>query len=359
MAAKAPSTPPRALDLDQTLSSLPTPPPSTLRAHTRKLLQAASPPPTLVILDDDPTGTQTCHGVAVLTAWDAASLAAEFRATRPGAGFFILTNSRALHGAAAAALVAHICAALRGAAAVAGARFEVVLRGDSTLRGHFPAEPRAVESVLGAADAWVLAPFFLQGGRYTIADVHYVAEGGRLVPAGETPFARDAAFGYRSSDLREWVVEKSNGEIGPDRVKSLGLEMIRGGGSKAVCEALMGFDKGSVVIVNAACEEDVDVVVLGLLEGWFCFQRGDFIEMVWLTRESSCRTRKTFPFPHRCRIRVCSARNITNSTDFRFDTITLTRSWRLDCRWLLCSQNHRATRIPDMWPRFKTNHHRN
>lgn len=34
---------------------------------------------------------------------------------------------------------------------------------------------------MGGTDAWLLCPFFLQGGRYTIGDVHYVADGGRWV----------------------------------------------------------------------------------------------------------------------------------------------------------------------------------
>jgi uncharacterized protein YgbK (DUF1537 family) len=124
-----------------------------------------------------------------------------------------------------------------------------------------------VEEVLGEADAWVLCPFFLQGGRYTIGDVHYVAEGEMLVPVGETPFARDATFGYRSSDLRDWVVEKSKGGIERGRVHSLSLEAIREGGEGAICEQLWRLQKGSVVVVNAASEEDVNIVVLGILEG--------------------------------------------------------------------------------------------
>ena len=74
-----------------------------------------------------------------------------------------------------------ICTNLKQAASEAGVEFEIVSRSDSTLRGHFPLEPEAAESVLGKADAWILCPFFLQGGRYTIDDVHYVAEGEKSV----------------------------------------------------------------------------------------------------------------------------------------------------------------------------------
>lgn len=37
-------------------------------------------------------------------------------------------------------------------------------------------EPDAVVSILGEMDAWIICPFFLQGGRYTIEDIHYVAD---------------------------------------------------------------------------------------------------------------------------------------------------------------------------------------
>lgn len=260
-------------DLEATLSALPPIYPGDHRSQIRQLLHSPSPSrriPILVALDDDPTGTQTCHDVNVLTVWDVATLEAEFRSTPVGGGFFILTNSRALHPPQARDLVAEICGNLNAAAKATDAVFEVVLRGDSTLRGHFPAEPEVVDQALGEpADAWVLVPFFLQGGRYTIDDTHYVAEKGKLVPAGETPFARDATFGYKSSNLRDWVVEKTQGGIARERVQSLTLDKIRREGPDAICQQLLSLEKGSVVVVNAAAEEDVDVVVLALLEGMF------------------------------------------------------------------------------------------
>jgi uncharacterized protein YgbK (DUF1537 family) len=259
---------PKPLPLKQTLESLP-PLKATcdeLRSQTRTEIQSNPNIPILVALDDDPTGTQTCHDIPVLTTWSVEVLTQEFKATRPGSGFFILTNSRALHPPAAKALTVEICTNLKEAAAAAGKKFEVVLRGDSTLRGHFPLEPEAVEEVLGQADAWILAPFFLQGGRYTIDNVHYVAEGDTLVPAGETPFAKDATFGYKSSDLRDWVVEKSKGAIKRERVKGLSLQDIRTGGADKIGELLLQSEKGSVIIVNSAAEEDMDIVILGILK---------------------------------------------------------------------------------------------
>jgi uncharacterized protein YgbK (DUF1537 family) len=259
---------PQPLPLGATLGSLP-PLSATsdeLRSQTRNHIRSNPRIPILVALDDDPTGTQTCHDIPVLTTWTVQGLVEEFQQTQPGGGFFILTNSRALHPPAAKALVLEICNNLKQAAALASKTFEVVLRGDSTLRGHFPLEPEAVEEALGPSDAWILAPFFLQGGRYTIDNVHYVAEGDVLVPAGQTPFAKDATFGYTSSDLRDWVAEKSKGTISSNRVSGLSLADIRSGGPEKVKEILMSAAKGSVIIVNSAAEEDMDVVVLGILQ---------------------------------------------------------------------------------------------
>lgn len=212
---------------------------------------------------------RSCHGINVLTTWTVPVLSAELVSTAQGSGFFILTNSRALHPPLARSLITEICQNLKAAATATGTNFEVVLRSDSTLRGHFPLEPEVVEDTLGDSDVWILAPFFLQGGRYTIGDVHYVAEGTELVPAADTPFAQDATFGYKSSNLREWVVEKSRASraIESDRIQSFDLGRVRREGPEYVLQALLETQKGTVIVVNAADEADMDVVVLGILQG--------------------------------------------------------------------------------------------
>jgi uncharacterized protein YgbK (DUF1537 family) len=145
-----------------------------------------------------------------------------------------------------------ICKNVEHAARAAGREFEIVLRGDSTLRGHFPEELEIVESVLGQGkiDGWVLAPFFYQGGRYTINDVHYVAKGDVLIPASKTQFAQDATFGYKSSNLKDYVLEKAGSKFTSDDIFSISLEDIRLG-PEAVTERLLSALKGSVIIVNA------------------------------------------------------------------------------------------------------------
>ncbi|KAJ5819192.1 hypothetical protein N7474_004783 [Penicillium riverlandense] len=224
---------------------------------------ATTPVNRLVVLDDDPTGTQTCHDINVLTVWDPATLEAEFH--RTSRGFFILTNSRALPPSDAEDLLRTICTNVFAAAKKTNTKVDIVLRGDSTLRGHFPLEPDVAQSVFGPADALVLAPFFFQGGRFSINDVHYVAEGADLVPAGKTQFARDASFGYQSSSLRDYVLEKAPGRFVPEQLLSVTIDDIRIGGPDAVCEKLLNAPAGGVVIVNAAAESDMHVFVAGLL----------------------------------------------------------------------------------------------
>jgi uncharacterized protein YgbK (DUF1537 family) len=219
----------------------------------------------LVILDDDPTGTQTVHGIPVLTTWSVGVLENELRTTGPG--FFVLTNSRSLMPAAAQALSRELGANLRQAIAATGIAVKIISRSDSTLRGHYPGEVDELMQALGLSDLpHVLVPCFFEGGRYTVDDVHYVAEDGLLYPAAQTPYARDAAFGYRHSNLREWVVEKTDGCVAAERVASVSLTDIRRGGPGAVKDRLLALSPGDCCIVNALEYRDLEVFTAGLLD---------------------------------------------------------------------------------------------
>jgi uncharacterized protein YgbK (DUF1537 family) len=234
--------------------------PEDVKPRIRELL-AASPSHKLIVLDDDPTGTQTVHDLPILTTWEIETLTSEFN--RPESCFYILTNSRSLSAENAEALNREIAANLH--AASGGGTFTIVSRSDSTLRGHYPLETDVLDQRLGPFDATFLIPYFEAGGRHTVHDVHYVADGDTLTPAAETPFAQDAVFGYRSSNLREWVEEKTQGRIKADDVASVSLETIRSGGPESVFEQLMSLPKKSVCIVNSADLRDVDVFALGML----------------------------------------------------------------------------------------------
>jgi len=261
------------LSKTEVFASLPPPWPEDLRPQIRAAVAASRRK--LVVLDDDPTGTQTVYDVPVLTTWDVETLRREFAS--PSACFFILTNSRSLTPKAARELNREIARNLRGAAASlpprssssciggrdAVAPFTLVSRSDSTLRGHYPLETDVLAEELGPFDATILIPYFEAGGRYTMGDVHYVAEGDTLVPAAETPFARDAVFGYGQSNLRAWVEEKTAARIKADQAASFSIAELRPPAEtreprRRVCAKLLGLQHGATAIVNACAPADMD-----------------------------------------------------------------------------------------------------
>jgi uncharacterized protein YgbK (DUF1537 family) len=192
----------------------------------------------IVVIDDDPTGSQTVHGCPLLLDWGAPQLAAALR--HPSPLMFVLANTRALAPAAARQRVGQIAAALAPLLAAAVEQgvcrnWLLVSRGDSTLRGHFPLEVEAIAKGLGPFGATLLVPAFLEGGRTTVAGVHRLD--GR--PVHETAFGRDRLFGFGSSYLPQWVEEKTGGRLAADQVQRLDLELMeaaavaleRGGGA--------------------------------------------------------------------------------------------------------------------------------
>jgi uncharacterized protein YgbK (DUF1537 family) len=218
---------------------------------------------TLVVLDDDPTGTQTVSDIAVVTTWDEPTLRAEL--ARAAACFYILTNSRSLTADASRALHHELAANLRAAAAATGRPVAVASRSDSTLRGHFPLETDVLAAALGPYDATLLTPYFEAGGRYTLHGTHYVAEDDALVPAAETPFARDAVFGYRNSHLPSWVEEKTIGRVRASAVEIIPLDLIRRGGPAAVAARLRELRDDRVCAVDACAPRDIEVVAAATL----------------------------------------------------------------------------------------------
>ncbi|MBU2719600.1 four-carbon acid sugar kinase family protein, partial [Acidithiobacillus ferridurans] len=75
----------------------------------------------IIVIDDDPTGSQTVHSCLLLTRWDVETLAIALRDAAPL--FFILSNTRGMVGERAAAVTRDICRNLRVAldrAAAAG-----------------------------------------------------------------------------------------------------------------------------------------------------------------------------------------------------------------------------------------------
>lgn len=216
----------------------------------------------IVVLDDDPTGSQTVHGCPLLLRWDHATLLEGLR--HPSPLLFLLANTRALSPEAARQRVSEICHALAPALQEATDRgwiggWQLVSRGDSTLRGHYPLEVDVLAAELGPFDATLLAPAFLEGGRTTRAAVHML----HGQPVHETPFARDGLFGYRHSDLRAWAEEKSGGRIQAKAVEHLSVRELEGppGGLRA---RLAGLSGNPTVAVDAERPEHLEALAAAI-----------------------------------------------------------------------------------------------
>jgi uncharacterized protein YgbK (DUF1537 family) len=245
------------------LEKLPPPWPDSLLSRIEASIRSEKQ--SIVVLDDDPTGTQTVYDLPILTHWDVASLVAELSKKTPT--FYILTNSRSQAESTARQLNREIAENLKAASQITGQSFTVVSRSDSTLRGHFPAEVEELTQSQGNDQRILLiCPFFKEGGRFTIDDYHYVLEDGYLVPASETPFAQDAVFGYKSSNLKHWIEEKTKGQIRAESIHSLALEAIRRGGPAAVAEKLLSIEPGGTCVLNAVSYRDLEVTVCGIIE---------------------------------------------------------------------------------------------
>ncbi|NNF32566.1 MAG: hypothetical protein HKN68_00545 [Saprospiraceae bacterium] len=219
----------------------------------------------IIVLDDDPTGTQTVSDVPVLTQWDTDTIISEFQNESPL--FFILTNSRSLTEKEAKEQASTIGKNIQRAAKKTGTRYWVISRSDSTLRGHYPAEFIALEEGLEWKNGvHFIIPAFFEGGRYTIDNIHYVLNDDELIPAAQTPFAEDKVFGFKNSELRHWVVEKNDGKIAIENVATISIEELRTASEDALIEKLNHFKDGTLCVVNAADYQDLHFFSLALMK---------------------------------------------------------------------------------------------
>lgn len=222
----------------------------------------------VVVLDDDPTGSQAVHDVPILTSWDERSL--EWALEQGTAMVFVLTNTRSLPPTAVERLLREAVEAVDQAARRAGRPYVVACRGDSTLRGHFPLETDVVSGVLAEhgqpVDGVLLVPAYVEAGRVTVDGVQYVQVSGRHVPVSETDYATDATFGFRTSRLSEYVEERTGGRVPAGDVVGIRLTDLREGGPAAVARLLSQLRDGGVAVCDALTREDLDTLVLGVLE---------------------------------------------------------------------------------------------
>ena len=192
------------------------------------MVAISSRQPKIIVLDDDPTGSQTVHSCLLLTKWDVETLRIGLADASPI--MFVLTNTRSLTPEDATAVTREVCRNLKPAIAAEGIQdFMIVSRSDSTLRGHYPIETDAIAEELGDFDAHFLVPAFFEGGRFTKASVHYLMVNGVPTPVHETEFAKDSVFGYSYSYLPDYVEEKTKGRIPAGKVERFLLGDIRSG----------------------------------------------------------------------------------------------------------------------------------
>lgn len=222
----------------------------------------------LIVLDDDPTGIQTVHGIPVYTEWSLESLKAGFEELENM--FFILTNSRSFTEKETQEVHRLLAERTAMVSEEAGKKFLMVSRGDSTLRGHYPLELEVLkntfeENGMTGFSGQIFCPYFREGGRYTINSVHYVKEGEWLVPAGQTEFSKDKTFGYHASHLGEYIEEKSEGCYQKEDCAYITIEMLRGQAFSEITKILMETHDFQPVIVDAISECDVESFAICLL----------------------------------------------------------------------------------------------
>ena len=251
---------------------------------------SATSPRVLVVLDDDPTGTQSVADLAVLTRWDVADFTWAFthiRENQTKPAVYVLTNTRSLDPAEAAArneeIVRNALAAAAGTGVGPRLRLGFVSRSDSTLRGHYPLEPDVIAATVAAetgepTDGVVIVPAFPDAGRVTIGGVHYMRgtgeDAGTLTPVAETEFAKDASFGFKNSEMAKYVEEKSQGRFPASDVIVLDLNIIRAGASaqdptisaKAIADALESATNSTPIVADIVTENDFRALALGLEE---------------------------------------------------------------------------------------------
>jgi uncharacterized protein YgbK (DUF1537 family) len=216
--------------------------------------------PKIIVLDDDPTGSQTVHSCLLLMNWDVDTL--ELGLSDPTSIFFILTNTRAMTPSEAATVTKEVCQNLKVAIANTGiSDFLVVSRSDSTLRGHYPIETDVIAQELGGFDAHFLTPAFFEGGRVTLDSVHYLIVDGVKTPVHQTEFAQDSVFGYQHSYLPDYVAEKTKGSISANLVERFLVEDIRQG----TRQRLLNLTNNQCVVVDGETQRDFDLFAEDLL----------------------------------------------------------------------------------------------
>jgi len=203
----------------------------------------------LVVIDDDPTGSQTVHDCLLLLKWDCSTLVKGFESKSNL--FFILANTRSLSENDAKLTIEEICKNLKTVITAQAYEEEIIFisRGDSTLRGHNVLEPIALNSCLGPFDATFHIPAFIEGKRFTINGSHFVDK----TPISQTIFATDKIFGYETSNVKNLLFQQSKSQINFEDIQNLFLsdiEILNEEEKNIVFKRLENFKNNKHVIVD-------------------------------------------------------------------------------------------------------------
>ena len=223
----------------------------------------------IIVLDDDPTGSQTLHNISIFTDWSIDSIEAGFAEEK--SMFLILTNSRSLTAEETINIHHDIAMNIMEVAKRKNIDFIIISRSDSTLRGHYPLETQVLKQCIEENsdihfDGEIIFPFFEEGGRFTVSNIHYVLEEGFFIPVGETEFAKDKTFGYQNSHLGRYIEEKTLGKFKVGDVKYISLESIRKydlDGIETQLSLVQDFNK---IVVNALDYMDVKIFTIALFK---------------------------------------------------------------------------------------------
>ncbi|HDR68182.1 MAG TPA: hydroxyacid dehydrogenase [Bacteroidaceae bacterium] len=208
----------------------------------------------LVIIDDDPTGIQTVHGCPLLTKWERPLIEEILKGKSDF--FYILSNSRSLDRDSAVKINREIIRAVVEANKELSYKLIFISRSDSTLRGHFPHETNAITEELkhNGIDIELpvcFVPAFIEAGRITVENIHYMRNGEELIPVARSEFAKDYVFGYHHSDLKEYIVEKSDEKVHRRDIGSLSLDALRSLSDSELQDKLKTLSSFRYIIINA------------------------------------------------------------------------------------------------------------
>lgn len=219
----------------------------------------------VIVLDDDPTGTQTVKDLIVITSFDEESIKDGFLSDNNM--FYILTNSRALNEEKTIELHQQLITVIDKVSKQLNKDYLIISRGDSTLRGHSYLEPETLNRYSNVKfDGLFYAPAFFDGNRYTFEGVHYIKEDGHFIPAVETEFANDTTFGYHSLTMQQYVEEKSEGKVKKEQVMLSDLHLIRSGDKEKMFTLLDQVNNFQPVIIDALNEQDMNIFTAVVLE---------------------------------------------------------------------------------------------